>query len=34
VIDATTPALAIAAAVRAGKIRARDVVAGALARIA
>ena len=33
-IDGTTPALAIAAAVRAGKIRARDVVAGALARIA
>jgi aspartyl-tRNA(Asn)/glutamyl-tRNA(Gln) amidotransferase subunit A len=34
VIDATTPALGIAAAVRAGKIRARDVVADALERIA
>ena len=32
--DATTSALAIAAAVRAGKVRARDVVADALARIA
>jgi aspartyl-tRNA(Asn)/glutamyl-tRNA(Gln) amidotransferase subunit A len=34
VIDATTSALAIAAAVRTGKTRARDVVADALARIA
>jgi AtzE family amidohydrolase len=34
VSDATTSALAIAAAVRAGKVRARDVVADALARIA
>jgi aspartyl-tRNA(Asn)/glutamyl-tRNA(Gln) amidotransferase subunit A len=34
VIDATTGALAIAEAVRTGKVRARDVVAGALARIA
>ena len=33
-IDAATSALEIAAAVRAGKIRAREVVAGALARIA
>src|SRR5262249_36703743 len=33
VIDATTSALEIAASVRAGKVRARDVVAGALARI-
>jgi aspartyl-tRNA(Asn)/glutamyl-tRNA(Gln) amidotransferase subunit A len=33
-IDATASALEIAAAVRAGKIRAREVVAGALARIA
>src|SRR5437763_16790733 len=32
--DATTSALAIAAAVRAGKTRAHDVVAGALERIA
>ena len=32
--DATTSALAIAAAVRAGKVRARDVVGDALARIA
>jgi AtzE family amidohydrolase len=32
--DATTSALAIAAAVRAGKMSAREVVAGALARIA
>src|SRR5207302_11347855 len=34
VIDATTSAAAIAAAVRAGKTRAREVVAGALERIA
>jgi AtzE family amidohydrolase len=34
VIDATTSALGIAAAVRAREIRARDVVAGALTRIA
>ena len=33
-IDATTSAAAIAAAVRAGKTRAREVVAGALERIA
>jgi len=33
-IDAATSALAIAAAVRAGKVRARDVVGGALDRIA
>jgi len=34
VSDAATSALSIAAAVRAGKTRARDVVADALSRIA